>query len=329
MFEIVFLGTSASAPSVRRGLSAQIVMYRQYRFLVDCGEGTQRQLLRSGLGFKRLERILLTHGHLDHILGLAGLLSTFMRWETIEQMEIYGGRSTLERVQDLLFKVVLRGARPPMALKFTEIKPGRVMQDQHFELLAFPVTHRGAAGCFGFLFREKPHRPFLDDRAEAMGVPRGPERKRLVAGQSITLPDGRVIVPDKVLGPVEEGASLAVVGDAGRIDDLVEAVRGVDALVIEATYLKEEAEMAQQYGHLTATQAATLAQQAGVHQLILTHVSRRYHEKDILAEAQATFPATMVARDLYRYIVRRDETVLAEGSQEAMAASEEEFDVGA
>jgi len=329
MFEIVFLGTSASAPSVRRGLSAQVVMYRQYRFLVDCGEGTQRQLLKSGLGFKRLERILLTHGHLDHILGLAGLLSTFMRWETIEQMEIYGGRSTLERVQDLLFKVVLRGARPPMALKFTEIKPGRVMQDQHFELLAFPVTHRGAAGCFGFLFREKPHRPFLDDRAEAMGVPRGPERKRLVTGQSITLPDGRVIVPDTVLGPVEEGASLAVVGDAGRIDDLVEAVRGVDALVIEATYLKEEAEMAQQYGHLTATQAATLAQQADVHQLILTHVSRRYHEKDILAEAQATFPATMVARDLYRFIVRRDQTVLAEGSDEAMAASEEGFDVGA
>src|SRR5512136_1127881 len=131
MFEIVFLGTSASAPSVRRGLSAQIVMYRQYRFLVDCGEGTQRQLLKSGLGFKRLDKILLTHGHLDHILGLAGLLSTFMRWETIEQMEIYGGRATLERVQDLLFKIVLRGARPPMPLRFTEIKPGRVRQDSH------------------------------------------------------------------------------------------------------------------------------------------------------------------------------------------------------
>jgi len=329
MFEIIFLGTSASAPSVRRGLSAQIVMYRQYRFLVDCGEGTQRQLLKSGLGFKRLEHILLTHGHLDHILGLAGLLSTFMRWETIEQMEIYGGRATLERVQDLLFKVVLRGARPPMVLKFTEIKPGCVIQDQHLELVAFPVTHRGAPGCFGFLFREKPHRPFLDDQAVALGVPRGPERRQLVAGQTVMLPNGRVIAPDDVLGPVEHGASLAVVGDAGRIDDLVEAVRGVDALVIEATYLQEEAEMAQQYGHLTATQAATLAQQANVRQLILTHVSRRYHEKDILAEAQAVFPATVVARDLYRYTVRRGQIVLAQGPEEAVAASEEEFDVGA
>ena len=92
-------------------------MYRQYRFLIDCGEGTQRQLLKSGLGFKRLDRILLTHGHLDHILGLAGLLSTFMRWETLEKMNIYGGRATLERVQDLLFKVVLRGVKPPMMLK--------------------------------------------------------------------------------------------------------------------------------------------------------------------------------------------------------------------
>jgi len=336
MFEIVFLGTSASAPSVRRGLASQIVMYRQYRFMIDCGEGTQRQLLKSGLGFKRLDNILLTHGHLDHILGLAGLLSTFMRWETIETMDIYGGRATLERVQDLLFKVVLRGAKPPMRLKFTEIKPGLVMQDQHFELTAFPVTHRGANGCFGFLFREKSHRPFLDDRAEAMGVPRGPERKQLVAGRSIMLADGRMIHPDEVLGPVVQGASLAVVGDAGRTDDLAEAVHDVDALVIESTYLKQETEMAEHYGHLTATQAALLAQQANVKSLLLTHVSRRYHEKDILAEAQAIFPAAVVARDFDHYRVQKDKTVLAEwpetpaasNSSEASSA-EEESDVSA
>ncbi len=335
MFEIVFLGTSASAPSVRRGLAAQVVIYRQYRFLVDCGEGTQRQILRSGLGFKRLDRILLTHGHLDHILGLGGLMSTFMRWEVIERMEIYGGRPTLDRVQDLLFKVVLRGAKPPMQLKLVEVKPGRVMQDQHFELSAFPVTHRGAGGCFGFLFREKSHRPFLDDRAEELGVPRGPERKQLVAGQSITLADGRVITPDDVLGPVEAGASLCIVGDAGRTDDLVEAVRGVDALVIEATYLTAEAEMAMEYGHLTATQAAQLAQQANVRRLILTHVSRRYHEKDILAEAQAIFPETVVARDFDRYRVQREQTVLVTSEErmpleagEILTASGKEFDVG-
>ena len=102
MFEIIFLGTSASAPSAKRNLPALVVKHDEYRFLVDCGEGTQRQILQSGIGFKRLNDILITHGHLDHILGLAGLLSTFMRWETIDELRIHGGRSALDRISDLL-----------------------------------------------------------------------------------------------------------------------------------------------------------------------------------------------------------------------------------
>jgi ribonuclease Z len=126
LFEIVFLGTSASAPSVHRGLSAQVVMHDEHRFLVDCGEGTQRQIMQSGLGFKRLNRILITHGHLDHILGLAGLLSTFTRWEALDGLEIYGGRWALERIRDLLFGVVLRGARPPMDIQLgAQLPPSR------------------------------------------------------------------------------------------------------------------------------------------------------------------------------------------------------------
>ena len=109
MFDFVFLGTSASAPSVSRGLSAHMVLHQEYRFLIDCGEGTQRQILRSGFGFKRLTRILITHGHLDHILGLAGLLSTLTRWEAIEHVEIWAGRSALERIRNLIFGVVFRG----------------------------------------------------------------------------------------------------------------------------------------------------------------------------------------------------------------------------
>ena len=110
MFELVFLGTSASAPSVYRGLAAQIVIANEYRFLIDCGEGTQRQILKSGLGFRRLNRILLTHGHLDHILGLAGLVSTFVRWEeAMDTIKIYGGRATLDRVSDLIYGVVFGG----------------------------------------------------------------------------------------------------------------------------------------------------------------------------------------------------------------------------
>ena len=304
MFEILFLGTSASAPSAKRGLSAQIVSHNEYRFLVDCGEGTQRQILQSGIGFKRLTRVLLTHGHLDHILGLGGLLSTFLRWEAIDELEVFGGRATLERVRDLLYGVVLRGNQPPMPLKMTEIKPGTFFDADDFTVTAFPVTHRGP-DCLGYVFEGKARRPFLAEKADALGVPFGPDRSKLVAGEAITLADGKRIAPEDVLGPLEAGTKLVLVGDAGRTDDILEVARDADALVIESTYLDEEADMAKQFSHLTARMGAELAVKAGVKKLILTHLSRRYREKDVLAEAQAIFPSVSVARDFDVFKVKR------------------------
>ncbi len=304
MFEILFLGTSASAPSAKRGLSAQIVRHDEYRFLVDCGEGTQRQILQSGVGFKRLTRILLTHGHLDHILGLGGLLSTFLRWEAIEELEIFGGRSTLDRVHDLLYGVVLRGNQPPMPLRLHEIKPGKFFEAEDFTITAFPVTHRGP-DCLGYAFEGKARRPFLPEKADGLDIPFGPERSKLVAGETITLANGRRVRPDEVLGPLEKGVKLVVVGDAGRTDDLVEVCRDADALVIESTYLDEEADMAREFSHLTARMGAELAAKAGVKKLILTHLSRRYREKDVLAEAQSVFPNSVVARDFDEFKIKR------------------------
>jgi len=274
--------------------------------LIDCGEGTQRQILRSGLGFRRLHRILITHGHLDHILGLAGLLSTFMRWEAIDELEIYAGAFALERIHDLLMGVVLRGAKPPMRLRLIPIDPGVLLEQDGFRLTAFPVSHRGP-GCFGFCFEEPSRRPFLAERAEALGVPPGPLRRELVAGRAVSLPDGRTIRPDEVLGPLRRGAKLIHVGDCARTDDLLEVSRQADGLVIEATYLDVEAEMAAQFGHLTARQAAGLATDAGVGHLYLTHISRRYHEKDVLKEASDVFPRVSVARDFDRFEIRRRE----------------------
>ncbi|MGQ9492229.1 MAG: ribonuclease Z [Anaerolineae bacterium] len=303
MIEFVFLGTSASAPSVERGLSAAMVMYEDQRFLVDCGEGTQRQILKSGLGFKRLDKVLLTHGHLDHILGLGGLVSTFARWEAANHLNIYAGGWALERVRDLM-NVVLRGGEVQLKIEYHEIQPGIIWQRHGLTITAFPVIHRGP-GCFGFLFEEASRRPFLVSEAERLGVPAGPERKLLVQEQAITLADGTVIYPEQVLGPLVPGVKLAWVGDAAQIDGLVEYVAGADALVIEATYLDVEAEMAVRFGHLTASQAATLAYQAGVKKLYLTHISRRYSTNQILAEACLIFPNTIVAKDLDHYRLTR------------------------
>ncbi|MFQ5813655.1 MAG: ribonuclease Z [Anaerolineae bacterium] len=305
MFELIFLGTSASAPSIRRNLSATMVLHKEYRFLIDCGEGTQRQLLRSGLGFKRLDKILLTHGHLDHILGLGGLVSTFSRWEAILKLEIYGGSWALERVRDLIFGVVFRGVRPPLQIDLIPTEPGILMEDDTFELSAFAVIHRGP-GCLGYTFREKEKRPFLVDEAEALGVPAGPERGRLVRGETVTLADGTVVHSDQVLGPPVPGAKLVFVGDAARIHNLVEEASNADALVIEATYLSKEEALAREYGHLTAAAAAALARQARVGQLYLTHISRRYSAEAILAEARAIFPQTVVVRDFDRFRIIKE-----------------------
>ena len=303
MYEIVFLGTSASAPSIERGLPAAVLIYRDQRFLIDCGEGTQRQLLRSGLGFKRLDKVLLTHGHLDHILGLGGLVSTVARWEAISEFTIYGGRWALERVRDLM-GVALRGGEPALNLSYVEVTPGPVWSDETMTISAFPVTHRGP-GCYGFAFEERAHRPFLAEKASALGIPAGPERRQLVAGQPVQLADGRTVYPDEVLGEPVPGTKLVYVGDAGEVSDLVDAARDADALVIEATYLESEAELAAHYGHITAAQAATLAREAGVHCLFLVHLSRRHSERAVLAEAQPIFANSLVPRDLEHFRVLR------------------------
>ncbi len=274
--------------------------------MVDCGEGTQRQLLTSGIGLKRLNRILITHSHLDHILGLAGLVSTMVRWEAMEELHIYGGSDAIERIKDLLFTVVLRGNKTPTPLVFHKLTPGIVYEDASLSVSCFPVTHRGT-DSFGYKFEEKGHRPFLADKAAELDIPVGPWRKDLVNGQSVTLPDGRVIEAESVLGPYKPGTAFVAVGDTGNAMELLPYVKGADALSIEATYLEEEADMAKNYSHLTAKMAAELAKEAEAGKLILTHVSRRYRERDIYAEAKAVFANTEVARDLATFQIKHAE----------------------
>lgn len=306
MFELVFLGTSAAAPSIHRGLSSVAVLAGEQRFLVDCGEGTQRQILKSGIGFKRLNRIFLTHAHLDHLLGLGGLISTFGRWEDLEEIFIWGGRPALERVYALINEVVFRGENPPVPIYFNQTMPDEILfKGRKFAVSAFPVSHRGRE-CYGYIFEEDSRRPFLVEKAEALGVPPGPERSQLVAGEAVTLSNGTTIHPDDVLGDVIKGTKVVITGDIGRTDNIREYVQDADALVSEATYLDSDYDLARQVGHITAKQAAELAIECNVKALFLTHISRRYREFEVIREARSIFPDAYVVRDLDHFAIFRD-----------------------
>ena len=250
---------------------------------------------------------MLTHGHLDHILGLGGLASTFSRWEAIDHIEIFGGWNALRRVKFLIENVVLGNATPPLRIDYCTMRGEyTVMEDNSFTLSAFPVSHRGP-GCFGFLFEEKPRHPFNAQKATKLGVPFGPQRRDLVNGQSITLDDGRIITPEEVLGDSIPGAKLAFMADVGKTEGLEQYVQNADAMVIEATYMEQDADMAAKFGHITAAQAASLAKRANVRQLFLTHISRRYRDRDLLEEARAIFPNTVVVNDFDRAQITRPE----------------------
>ncbi|MGJ5203750.1 MBL fold metallo-hydrolase [Bradyrhizobium sp. HKCCYLR20261] len=301
MFELTFLGTSASVPSEDRNHPGLLIQAGGQRLLVDCGEGTQRQLLRSGAGFRRLDRILLTHGHFDHILGLPGLFSTLRLRRSDDIMHVHASAGTLDVVIRMLAGFWGDG-RAPISLQFVPLAHGEVLDTGEFAIDCFPVRHRDT-DSFGFAFTRPPRRHLRSDRLTALAVPDGPIRKNLAEGQTVTLDDGRTIRPEDVLGPPAGGKKLVIVGDTETTDGLDEHVRDADLLVIEATFLARDTATARDYGHLTAAEAAMLAARANVGQLVLNHISGRYGDEEILGEAKAIFPASRIASDLDRIIV--------------------------
>ena len=301
MFAVTLLGTSASVPSADRNHPGLLVEAGGDRVLVDCGEGTQRQLLRSGAGFRRLDRLLLTHAHFDHVLGIPGLLSTLRVQRSAGTMVIHGGPGTLEIIARMLAGFWGEGTAP-ILLDFVPLVEGRIVDAGQFTIDCFPVRHRDT-DSFGFSFESQVRRHLLSDRLSALGVPDGPVRKVLVKGTPATLEDGRTIDPEDFLGPAAKAKKLVVVGDTETTDGLSKHVRNADVLVIEATFLDRDSKMARDYGHLTAAKAAALALESNVKQLVLNHISGRYPEEEILAEAAMIFPDSRVGADFDRFVV--------------------------
>ena len=297
MFDLVFIGTSAAAPSVERGSPSLLVAAGPDRLLVDCGEGTQRQMMRAGIGFRRLRHVLLTHAHLDHIAGLAGLIATRALYGIGQPIEIVGSGETAAIVRGYLEATV--GGERDGAYRLRAVTPGPVLARPGWRLDAFAVAHRGTESL-GWLFQGEARRPLLADRLAALGVPQGPDRRALAAGHAVTLADGRQVTAEMVRGPEAPGARLAVIGDTEETASLVEMVHGADALVIEATFLERDAALAGPRGHLTAAAAARLAHDAAVGRLLLTHISGRYPAAEIAAEAARFFPGASVAADFDR-----------------------------
>jgi ribonuclease Z len=290
--DLVFLGTSGSAPTAQRAPSALLLRRGGERLLFDCGEGTQRQLLRSAVGLIELQEVFVSHFHADHYLGLPGMLKTFALRGRELPLTIYGPPGLNE-----LFGALRRiFGKLTYELELVELRPGDVLERGDYNLVTFPVAH--AVPSLGFALVEHPRPGRFDiDASDAIGVPSGPERGLLQAGESVTLDDGTVVTPDEVLGPARPGRKVVLSGDTAPSPTVLEAARGAEVLVHEATFLEEERERAQETGHATALDAAEIAREAEVGLLALTHLSNRYFGPDAAREARTIFADTVVPKD--------------------------------
>jgi ribonuclease Z len=290
--DVVFLGTSGSTPTAQRGLAATLVRRGGERILFDCGEGTQRQLLRSDVGLVELEEIFLTHFHADHYLGLPGLLKTYALRGRELPLTLYGPAG----LRDLLGALRRIFGRLTYPLETVELEPGARLERDGYVLEAFAVEHGLSALGFALVESERPGR-FDVETANGLGVPDGPERGALQRGEGVTLPGGAVVTPEQVLGPPRPGRKLVLAGDTAPAGSVVDAATGADVLVHEATFLADERQRARETLHSTAGEAALVAREAGVRLLALVHVSTRYFGHQVLEEARELFPETVVPRD--------------------------------
>ncbi len=285
---LFFAGTSGSVPSARRGLPAVLVRRGGDQLLFDCGEGTQRQLLRS-VGLADVECVFITHFHADHWLGLPGMLKSFALRDREQPLNLYGPAGLKDLMAATRF---IYGRRLPYELTVAELAPGEAVEREGYRIAPIPVSHKGASAV-GYAIVEDARPGQLDPQlAEQLGVRPGPDFGRLVRGETVN-----GVSPEQVVGPSREGRKVVISGDTSPCETLAIAAHQADVLVHEATFIAEEAERARQTGHSTARQAAELARGAEVRLLVLTHLSTRYAGGEVQSEARAILPNAEVPRD--------------------------------
>ncbi len=308
--EITFLGTSSGVPTRSRNVSSVALRLPQRSeiWLFDCGEGTQHQFLRSDLRSSQIRRIFITHMHGDHTFGLTGLLASCGLAGTVSEIDIYGPPELKDYLNAALHHTQTHLAYP---LRIHPIKPGFILDDGEFRVDCAQLKHRVTAHAYRITEHDRPG-TFDLEKAKAENIPFGPLYGKLKNGQTITLPDGRMFDGADFVGPTEMGRSMVYCTDTVYCDRAVELSRDADVLIHEATFSHADSEMAFSRQHSTTTMAAQTAQLAGVRQLIMTHFSPRYAPgnggtewKDLLVEAQAIFPNTLMAKDFLTYEIPR------------------------
>jgi ribonuclease Z len=290
-----FLGTAASRPTVERGVSSLAIIREGETMLVDCGEGTQRQMMRYGISFS-FGDLFFTHTHSDHLLGLTGLVRTLELGGRTEPLRLWGPPGSARTLRQC---ISLGGERTTFPVEITELEPGQSVARDEYRVDAYPVSHRGTSAVGYALVELERRGRFNPERARELGIPEGPLWGRIHRGEAVTLDDGRVVQPAELVGERRRGRRIVVTGDTRPCEATVAAARDADLLVHEATFADDEAQRAVETGHSTAREAADVAARAGARRLVLTHISARYSREaqELEREARMRFPRTSVAKD--------------------------------
>ena len=306
--ELFFLGTGSGVPSKERNVSSLVLRLLEERgttWVFDCGEGTQQQILNTNIRPRRIEAVFITHLHGDHIYGLPGLLSSrsFQGGET--PVTVYGPRGLKEYID---ISLRLSGTHLRYPLYIEEVEEGELFEDEQFIVEAIKLEH--GLDSYGYILKEKDQLGELQpDKLKELGVKPGPIYQKIKDQPRTQLENGTIIRREDVIGPPKKGRKIAILGDTRYLPKLAEVVQDSDVLVHEATFAGDEEEMAHDYFHSTIKQAAMLAKEANVGELILNHLSSRYQGEavhQLSEEARAIFPNTTIAYDFYQHAIKRN-----------------------